>query len=335
MTDGHRKLGPMYYIAPEMLNQPDTSDGKKADVYSLAKILWTLGSGQNYPLPGTHRIDEKAMTLSAWRDHRWVPSLDYLLEATTQLDPNKRPTMSQFAEELSQLLSPSKRTQAPDELSRFKAEFRYAQRSQIEAERLSDVYNRASAERLRVLRQFKYVLQTIKEKLEREVDAHYVELLDWSRFTDATIYREVTGNQAAGSTDELFNSCTLKITLNKGTPASNRPWYSGTLIGGINLGLKTRNADPSLIDVHAPVVVAAGYVLSVTINEVGQREKENTIRVWGEAGEFLFGAPSEPATMDRLTEVMWANLEDALETLLRTYETMDLTAAASSAPSRA
>lgn len=73
----------------------------------------------------------------------------------------------------------------------------------------------------------------------------------------------------------------------------------------------------------------------MTINEVGQQEKENTIKVWGEAGEFLFGLPSEAATMDRLTEVMWANLEDALETLLRTYDTMDLTAASPRAPNPA
>ena len=39
-TESH--LGAWSTMAPEMRRNPKTSDGKKADVYSLAKTLWIL-----------------------------------------------------------------------------------------------------------------------------------------------------------------------------------------------------------------------------------------------------------------------------------------------------
>ena len=50
LTTSGRKLGPLYFMPSEMLENPDTADGSKADVFSLAKTLWTLATGQNYPL---------------------------------------------------------------------------------------------------------------------------------------------------------------------------------------------------------------------------------------------------------------------------------------------
>ena len=45
LTREGEKLGPTFYIAPEMLNDALNADGKLADVYSLAKTLWKLGTG--------------------------------------------------------------------------------------------------------------------------------------------------------------------------------------------------------------------------------------------------------------------------------------------------
>lgn len=47
-----RKLGPQYYIAPEMLSDAARASPHPADVYSVAKTLWVLATGQNYPPPG-------------------------------------------------------------------------------------------------------------------------------------------------------------------------------------------------------------------------------------------------------------------------------------------
>ena len=57
LTQEGRKLGPLHYLAPEMLNEPTTALGGPADVYSLGKTLWVAATGQRYPLPGEHRLE--------------------------------------------------------------------------------------------------------------------------------------------------------------------------------------------------------------------------------------------------------------------------------------
>jgi serine/threonine protein kinase len=106
LTEEGRKLGPQYYLAPEMLLNPATADGPPADVYSIAKTLWVLATGQNYPPPGQYRVEIPALTLSAYVTHPRVQLLDRLLERATAYTPGERPTMREMADELSAWLSP-------------------------------------------------------------------------------------------------------------------------------------------------------------------------------------------------------------------------------------
>lgn len=55
ITVGERRLGPLYFISPEMLREPDVAYAGPADVYSLAKTLWALASGQRYSPEGQIR----------------------------------------------------------------------------------------------------------------------------------------------------------------------------------------------------------------------------------------------------------------------------------------
>jgi serine/threonine protein kinase len=64
LTRKGEKLGPALYIAPEMLNEAAHADGTRADVYSLAKLLWKLATGQKYPLQGMHSRNVPGMTIS-------------------------------------------------------------------------------------------------------------------------------------------------------------------------------------------------------------------------------------------------------------------------------
>jgi serine/threonine protein kinase len=52
ITDRMEILGPRFFIAPEMLIDAENVDGGPADVYSLAKTLWALGTGYSYPHTG-------------------------------------------------------------------------------------------------------------------------------------------------------------------------------------------------------------------------------------------------------------------------------------------
>jgi serine/threonine protein kinase len=100
------KIGPMHYIAPEMLNGASAADGKAADVYSLAKTMWVLGTGQRYPLPGHQLASTMAMTISAYTDHPRAALLDKLVEHSTNFAPTKRPMMQQFLREIDAWITP-------------------------------------------------------------------------------------------------------------------------------------------------------------------------------------------------------------------------------------
>jgi serine/threonine protein kinase len=100
ITRPSERLGPQYFFAPEMLDGAQVADARPADVYSLAKTLFVLLAGRDFPPFGPQRMDDHAVSLrSAWNDPR-TSQLDWLLEQTTLNDPRARPTVERFAHEL-------------------------------------------------------------------------------------------------------------------------------------------------------------------------------------------------------------------------------------------
>lgn len=94
------KLGPLHYIAPEMLNDALGADGRPADVFSIAKTLWVLATGQTYPLPGPYSAASPMCQLRSYvASHRTAP-LDLLIERCSAMEPSARPTMDDIANEL-------------------------------------------------------------------------------------------------------------------------------------------------------------------------------------------------------------------------------------------
>jgi serine/threonine protein kinase len=106
ITDRMEILGPRFYIAPEMLIDAEDVDGGPADVYSLAKTLWVLGTGYSYPIPGEQRITEPALTLSEYVDHPRSKTLDVLMYTATRHSPTARISMSNLHAELDAWSSP-------------------------------------------------------------------------------------------------------------------------------------------------------------------------------------------------------------------------------------
>lgn len=104
LTQPGSKLGPMYYISPEMLRSPERSDGKPADVYSFAKSIWVILSGQKYPFFGEHRLDLDEFRLASWTSLPNSDSLDSLLADAVRHEPYARPTAAVFHERLQNVL---------------------------------------------------------------------------------------------------------------------------------------------------------------------------------------------------------------------------------------
>jgi hypothetical protein len=100
VTTTERRLGPLFFMAPEMLRQPDIAKPGPADVYSLAKTLWVLATDQTYPPEGQVRADAPDHSLGRWTQAPGTLSLTLILERATDPNPDQRPSAAQFAGEL-------------------------------------------------------------------------------------------------------------------------------------------------------------------------------------------------------------------------------------------
>jgi len=112
LTEERKKLGPIWYIAPEMMSPSSEVDYAAADVYSLAKTLWVLLTGQRYPVQGSYCVYPEdiarfySLASYVFFDQKRLRMLDVLIERATHINPGQRPSMAEFARELEVWLNP-------------------------------------------------------------------------------------------------------------------------------------------------------------------------------------------------------------------------------------
>lgn len=104
LTKLKEPVGAKATIAPEMKRNAKNSDGKKADVYSLAKTLWMLLTRNETGFDGTYDSESKLMGLSGFLKGEHIVELEELLYDSTREEPELRPTMNQFASRLKEWL---------------------------------------------------------------------------------------------------------------------------------------------------------------------------------------------------------------------------------------
>lgn len=98
-----RPLGSRHFMAPEMSTDAINASPFPADVWSLAKTLWSLATGNRHPsyLP----FDQSTEGLAAYGvDDPRTHLIDRLLESGTARGPDDRIQMEDFANELRQWL---------------------------------------------------------------------------------------------------------------------------------------------------------------------------------------------------------------------------------------
>lgn len=100
ITRAGKALGPAHYTAYEMIVDPVGADPLPADVFSLAKTLWSLITGLPYPPEGHQPADSRRWSIRELRPDARASALDQLIDRATLLTPTARPTMAQFAAEL-------------------------------------------------------------------------------------------------------------------------------------------------------------------------------------------------------------------------------------------
>lgn len=105
-TRSDKALGAVFTMAPEMRRDPKHADGKKADVYSLAKSLWMLLTGNELGFDGPYDYNDRSLSLNVLLSHRdaYFVEIDELLMKATDNKPENRPDMETFINLLLQWL---------------------------------------------------------------------------------------------------------------------------------------------------------------------------------------------------------------------------------------
>ncbi|MEX3984057.1 protein kinase [Paraburkholderia sp. EG287A] len=308
LTAVNEKLGPMFYIAPEMLNKAADSDGRAADVYSLGKLMWKMGSGQRYPLPGTQSTTEPVLRLSTYVHHSGVHSLDHLLEAMTQTDPARRPTMAEVNRQLGAWLAKPDMvsTDAMDLSSLAKSIAAIRAPIQSEQQRQAAIARIASDHRNRVFDAFRPFLNEAMRQL-RDIGVDHLNTVGPSG-GNGLFWRAVTNDYSVGNGGDgsWLYQFSHDATLSSGQKHA-------TLTFGVNLAIHNLKGEKSeLHNIYAPVLIAAGYSLHTRTLD----GKEETILLWGTHGEFRYGQPDEEAVVNRHLDGLRGNLQKAVTAMV-------------------
>lgn len=107
LTKENKPLGPIFTIAPEMKRTPVSSAGDKADVYSFAKTLWMLITGDNKGFDGKYDYKDNSYGLRYQKrtERLHLVELEKLLHDATNNIPELRPSMGDLSERLSEYLN--------------------------------------------------------------------------------------------------------------------------------------------------------------------------------------------------------------------------------------
>lgn len=140
ITETGEQVGPRHYLAPEMVRDAKGSDGRPADVYSLAKTLWVLATRQSYPPPGQQLVAHEQFTIAGMTGHLRANYLDRLIERATDPDHRRRPVMAEVADELRAWLAPPRTPTGPTDLSDLAAEIRTVIEPVVRAEQIRNSF---------------------------------------------------------------------------------------------------------------------------------------------------------------------------------------------------
>lgn len=104
LTPEKRDVGAKFTMAPEMRRHASNADGLPADVYSFAKSLWIVLSGQELGFDGQYSTSS-VLSLRTHLTETYTTTLDQLLVECTDSDPARRPKMAAVIERLEEWLT--------------------------------------------------------------------------------------------------------------------------------------------------------------------------------------------------------------------------------------
>lgn len=118
-TKSDKGLGAIFTIAPEMKRNPKEADGKKADVFSLAKTMWMFLFKDEKGFDGVYNHLDPSHSLRYLDKYKQIHlvEIDELLKDATDNNPDTRPTIREFKERIEnwlEICSDTDKSQASD-----------------------------------------------------------------------------------------------------------------------------------------------------------------------------------------------------------------------------
>jgi serine/threonine protein kinase len=301
-TNTGRQLGSRNYIAPEMLNHANDSNGGKADVYSLAKTLWSLLSGNAVPPGGAHSGGDSPIALRGFlEDFDRIDTIDRVLEMATHLNPAKRLSMKEFAEELEYWLKPEEvhgRMQKNEELAKrfqvLSAPAKSEYQKQLEFE---EIKNRINSDVIRTFEPIQDALRSLSNDKDIRFNGN-----DWA----SQYYLNLPSNRSLVKTN-LGSAITVEMNVtNKHTSIIRSFWFQQAFAinffhdGKINL--------------------FACHLLAYRDNIDGRNNKQQLRLLRDEIRELKFGAPSYQSTLNETVNSQLQWLENSFEKFLESAD---------------
>lgn len=100
LTQNGQRMGPAHFVPYELISDPVNADGGPVDVYELGKTLWVLATGLKWPPEGHQPAESAPFRIVDFVAHPKAADLDRLVDRSTLLQPNARPTMAAVAGDL-------------------------------------------------------------------------------------------------------------------------------------------------------------------------------------------------------------------------------------------
>lgn len=179
LTQSGRPIGPLNFMAYEMIADPVGADSKPADVYSLGKTLWSLSTEIPTPPLGHQPAASSGYRIYDLRPHAGAGQLDGLIDRMTRLDPGARPTMREVQAELETWRSPRVRRPQLD-VADLGARFRSTRSRELAARELREQQKEQALAAVRELQQLSKPLNDALRQVDdhAELDAMGVTLVD-------------------------------------------------------------------------------------------------------------------------------------------------------------
>jgi serine/threonine protein kinase len=297
LTEAGKPLGSRYYLAPEMIRDPLRAKGGPADVYSLAKTLWVLSSGQTYPPPVELRSDTELLQLRTYVWHPRVYLLERLLERATAYVPEDRPSMHEMRDELNAWLAEPEQTEVgPPPIDELVSRLVSATTPQRRQSDIQEGWKEQLEEHTRVLS------IALEEIIERVTQASRGDILVGpSKWTPPE-----WGMRALhlGDPNRLVNDLECLEIL-----GAERADVQYSICVGFAFNLDTKGQ----------VQLAAAYWLGHTIEGKAIPQE----RIWQDSGQAMVGSAQAESLCSRLATGLTRTLSAALALLVRYAEGLD------------